>query len=128
MAIAFSGTSNELTANEKPSGYTDPTVTKFTTDPGVHVTTLNLTVLKATVENATGSVTMDNIFDDAAIGLDKQLLDIVTAAYSAVPTVTSYGELIGLSNNFAAINGSGVYLLDTAASYTCTVKLYVKSV
>ena len=128
MAITFNNTSNELTANEKPSGYTDPTVTKFATVAGVHVTTLNLTVLKSTVENATASTTMTNIFNDATIGLNKQLSDIVSAAYSATPTVTAYGELVGLSNNFSGVNGDATYLKNTAASYTCTVKLYVKSV
>lgn len=127
MAITNNGTSNELTANEKPSGYTDPVVTKFATDPGVYVSTLNLTVLKATVENATASTTMTNIFDDAAIGLDKQIDDILAADYLASATVTAYAELTALSNNLAAVNGSAVYLQATAASYTCTVILYVKA-
>ena len=127
MAILFSGTSNELSANEKPVGYVDPVITKFATDPGVYVSDLDLSVLKATVENATGSVTMDNIFDDAAIGLDKQITDILAADYLASATVTAYAELRNLSNNFAAITGSGVYLKNTAASYLCTVKLFVKA-
>lgn len=125
MAITNNGTSNELTANEKPSGYTDPTVTKFTDHE--YVSTLNLTVLKATVENATASTTMTNIFDDVAIGLDKQIDDILAADYLGTATVTAYAELVGLTNNYSAINGSGVYLTDTAASYQCTVILYVKT-
>ena len=125
MAITLNGVENNLTTNEKPSGYTDPTVTTFT--DWEYKNTLDLTVLKATVENATASTTMANIFNDAAIGLTKQVTDILAADYLASATVTAYAELVNLSNNYSDINGSGVYLTDTANSYQCTVILYVKT-
>lgn len=125
MAITNNGTVNSLTDNEVPAGYTRPTVTTFTdwTDEGTRV----LTVLKATVENATATTTMANIIADAAIGITKQVTDILAAERLASATVTAYADLIGLTNNFSDINGAGVYLQATAASYQCTVKIYTKT-
>ncbi len=125
MAITNNGTANNLTANEKPAGYSDPTITTF--DDWESVSTRTLSVLKATVENATATTTMANIFDDATIGLDKQIIDIVAADYLATATVTTWAELTNLTHNLAAINGAGTYLKATAMSYVCTVKLYVKT-
>ena len=125
MAITLNGTVNSLTSNEVPSGYTRPTVTIFTDHE--YINDLELTVLKATVENATATTTMANIISDAAIGITKQVSDILAADYLATATVTAYADWTGLSNNFADVNGAAVYLKDTAASYTCTVRLYVKT-
>ena len=125
MAITLNGIVNGLTSNEKPSGYTDPTVTIFTDYESV--ATLNLTVLKSTVENATASVTMANIFNNGTIGLVKQVTDILTGDYLATATVTAYAELIRLSNNYSDVNGGGAYLTNVANSYQCTLKLYVKT-
>ena len=125
MAITNNGTVNSLTSNEIPAGYTRPTVTTFTDFE--YKSTLNLTVLKATVENATASTTMANIMADATIGITKQITDILAADYLATATVTAYADLINMSNNYSDVNGSGDYLTDTAASYQCTVILYVKT-
>lgn len=125
MAITLNGVENNLTNNEKPSGYTDPSVTTFT--DWEYKNTLDLTVLKATVENATASTTMTNIFDDIAIGLTKQVTDILAADYLATATVTAWAELVNLSNNYSDINGSGEYLTDSTAKYQCKVILYVKT-
>lgn len=125
MAITLNGVVNGLTATEKPSGYTNPTVTTFSDYESI--ATLNLTVLKSTVENATASTTMTNIFNDATIGLVKQVTDILAGDYLATATVTAYAELIRLSNNYSDVNGAGAYLTNTPNSYQCTLKLYVKT-
>lgn len=125
MAITLNGIVNGLTAIEKPDGYTNPTVTTFSDYESI--ATLNLTVLKATVENATPSVTMTNIFNDGTIGLVKQVTDILAGDYLATATVTAYAELIRLTNNYSSINGDGDYLTSTPNSYQCTLKLYVKT-
>lgn len=125
MAITNNGTKNGLPTTQLPTGYTLPTVTTFT--DWEYKRTLNLTVLKATVENATPSTTMTNIFDNGTIGLDQQIVDIIAADYLATATVTTYAELIGLSNNISnTSDGDGVWLDDIATSYTATVVLYVK--
>lgn len=125
MAIVNNGTKNSLTANELPDGYTRPTVTTFTDYQYRRSLTLN--VLKATVENANASTTMTNIFNDATIGINKQITDILALDYLGTATVTAYADLVGLTHNIASINGSGEYLKNTAVSYVCTVNLYVKA-
>jgi len=121
MAITNNGTVNNLHISLLPSGYTRPTVTTFTDYE--YVNDLSLTVLKATVENATASTTMANIIANATIGITKQITDILAADYLATATVTAYASLDSLSTNMA----TEVWLDDTAVSYTCTVKLYVKT-
>lgn len=75
-----------------------------------------------------GAGTMTDIFDDAAIGLDKQVVDIVAADFLGSATVTSYGELTALTTNQANVtSGDGTWLTDTAVSYVATVILYVKA-
>ncbi len=125
MAIVNEGTVNSLTTNEKPAGYSDPSVSTFTDHE--YINDVTLSVLKATVENATATTTMANIIADATIGITKQCLDIVTADFIAASTVVMYADWTGLSHNLAAINGAGTYLKATAMSYTCTVRIYVKS-
>jgi|TARA_R100000501_G_C2619610_1_gene112933 hypothetical protein len=75
MAITNNGVVNSLPASQIPSGYTRPTVTTFT--DWQYKRTLTLTVLKATVENATRATTMTNIIENGTIGLEKQIVDIV---------------------------------------------------
>lgn len=125
MAIVNNGTVNSLTQNEIPTGYTRPTVTTFTDHE--YERTLTLSVLKATVENADPAITMANIIANATIGITKQIDDILAADYLATATVTAYADLIGLSNNFASVNGLAPYLTNVATSYVCSVKLYVKA-
>jgi len=125
MAIVVNGTKNSLSANEIPSGYTRPTVTEITDYQ--YSRSLSLSVLKATVEAATGADTMTAIIANATVGITKQVTDILDADYLATATVTAYADLVGLTHNIAAVNGSGDYLKNTAVSYVCTVNLYVKA-
>ena len=126
MAITNNGTKNSLPAAKLPTGYTVPTVTTFTDWEYSRI--LSLSVLKATVENATPATTMTNIFDDAAIGLDKQIVDIVAADFLATATVTTYAELTDLTTNIVDVSsGDGTWMDDTAVSYVARVILYIKA-
>jgi len=124
MAITNNGTVNSLPAAQLPSGYTRPTVTTFT--DWEYQRAITLTVLKATVENATRSTTMTNIIGDGTIGLTKQIDDILANDFESSSTITAYLNWTGLSNNFVDVTGTGTALADTAASYTCACTLYVK--
>lgn len=127
MAITNNGTKNSLPSVKIPDGYTLPTVTEFTDFE--YQRTLTLSVLKSTVEDSDPATTMANIFNDASIGLDKQITDIVAADYLASATVTTYAELTALTTNISVVSsGEGTWLTDTAVSYVATVKLYVKAV
>lgn len=126
MAITNNGTKNSLGAGKIPTGYTRPTITTFT--DWEYKRTLTLSVLKSTVENATNSTTMTNIFNNATIGLDKQIIDIIAADYLATATVTTYADLTSLTTNISnESSGNGTWLDDTAVSYVATVDLYVKT-
>jgi hypothetical protein len=123
MAITNNGTSNELADAWIPSGYTRPTVTKVT--DWDYVSDLELSVLKSTVENATKATTMANIIADAAIGLTKQVTDILAADILASATTTAHLEWNSLTTNIGLDVNSNL-LDDTAVSYVCGCKLYVK--
>lgn len=128
MAITNQGARNLLPSAQLPSGYTVPTVAGFVSDSNTYCKTIDVLVLKATVEAATAALTMAAIFNNATIGINKQIADIVAADFIATKTVTSYGELIALSTNAESVNFSDqTYLTNTAVSYKCKVKIYVKS-
>lgn len=118
MAIVNQGAKNSLPSDQLPTGYTKPVVAGFS-DYG-YIKTVELLVLKATVEAASASATMTAIFNNATIGINKQIADIITADFVATKAVTSFGDLIALSDN--------ADLTNTAVSYKCRVNIYVKSV
>ena len=127
MAIVHNGTRNSIPAAQKPGAYTSPTITTFT--DWESSSRLTLSILKETVDEATTAATMSAIFDNGTIGIDKQVLDLVTADYISSNTVTAWADCIALTlNNADTSSGEGTWLKDTAASYTATVLLYVKTV
>ena len=104
MAIVHNGTINAVNHQQIPVGYTRPSVTKVTGSRWG--TSLILEVDKATVENADPVVTMGNILNDATIGLNKQIEDILAADYLASATVTSHARLSLITTNLEGIKGS----------------------
>ena len=126
MAIINNGTQNLLPNNQIPSGYTRPTITTFSLTDNHYKQIRSLTVLKSTVENATKSTTMTNIFDDVAIGLDKQVADIVNNDFDATNTVESFAQLRAAGSNVSPTDTGSDWLNDTATSFTCTVDIFVK--
>lgn len=124
MAVTYNGTINSLPDAQLPTGYTRPTVTQATGT--LYVQFVTLTVAKGTVENATESTTMTNIFTNASIGLNKQINDILDNDFISTNTVTAHGELYHLSINTSDNSvGESTWLTDTAESYVCKCKIYV---
>lgn len=121
MAISNLGTVNKLPASLLPSGYTLPVVAAFTDYEYKRV--VDLSVLKATVETATPSTTLTAIFNNATIGLNKQIADIIAADFLGTAAVTSYAELYSISTN---VNETTL-LTNEATSYICKVVIYVKA-
>lgn len=127
MAISNLGAINELPAAQLPAGYTKPVVATFTDYE--YIRTVDILVLKATVEAATAALTMAAIFNNATVGINKQITDIIAADFLTTPAVTTYGSLISLSTNVEVGSFSDqTYLLNTAVSYKCKVKIYVKAI
>lgn len=125
MALTHNGTVVQLPTSRVPSDYTLPTVSTFT-DWEYESSVRTLTVLKSTVEDSDRATTLSNIINNATIGLDKQIEDLISAEADVTNTVTSYAVLTGIDSNVAA-SGSNDFYTDTAMSYSCTVKFYWKS-
>lgn len=126
MAIIFNGTQNLLPAVQVPAAYTRPNVTTF--DDHEYFRELTLDVLKATVENAAPAVTMANILNDAAIGIDKQLSDILAADFLGTATVEAYAKFSVLRTNYSDIDAGGDYLKVAAPKYICAIQLFAKTI
>lgn len=125
MALTHNGTVVQLPSSRIPSDYTLPTVSTFTDHEYVS-SSRTLTVLKSTVEDSDKSTTLSNIINNATIGIDKQVEDLISAEFDVTNTVESYAVLTMIDSNQAA-SGSNDFYTDTAMSYSCTVKFYVKS-
>tara|TARA_R110000803_G_scaffold52137_5_gene107428 strand:- start:475 stop:855 length:381 start_codon:yes stop_codon:yes gene_type:complete len=124
MAIVNNGTVNSLPASQLPAAYTTPTVT--TIADYTWKQRVELSVLKATVQNAAEETTMTNIIGNATIGITKQVTDLLANDYVATNTVTAYTVWVGLTSNQSSVGGDTPSLTDSATSYLCTVDIYTK--
>ena len=125
MALTHNGTVVQLPTSRIPSGYTLPSTSTFT-DWEYESSERTLTVLKSTVQDSDRATTLQNIIDNATIGIDKQVEDLITAEADVTNTVTSYAVLTMIDSNQGA-SGTNDFYTDTAMSYQCTVKFYWKS-
>ncbi|MCK5613024.1 hypothetical protein KAR91_64725 [Candidatus Pacearchaeota archaeon] len=122
MALVANATKISLDSTKLPSGYTDPGGSNLSSSQPSYEN-LALSVLKATVENATKATTFDNIRDDAAIGIEKQVADRLAADdIGSVATATYNIDWKEIRNN--QIFAEDFYN-DTAVSYICIVDVYI---
>lgn len=125
MAINNEGTENNIPTRQIPVGYVKPTITRVL---GVeYPRELVLDVDKATVENASAAVTMANILDNAAIGINKQIDDILAADFIAANDVDAYATLYEMETNYGDLDSTGDYLKNVAPKYVCKVRLFIKT-
>lgn len=124
MAITNNGVMVTIDAKTLPAGYTYPTGNSFT--DWQYKRDITLSVTKATVENATATTTLTNIIENGTVGIEKQITDIVAADWLATATVTTYVELYKIDSNIV-VGRSTDFFNDTAVSYTCYCRLYVKA-
>ena len=124
MAITDNGIKIEVPAAIVPDDFTAPAYTEIADFEYKRVYQLN--VLKATVENAVHATTFGNIINDAAIGILKQVLDLVTADFIGTNTVDYYTIWKDLNSNVNR-NSSTDFLTDTGFNYVCTVEVYIKT-
>ena len=125
MSITHNGTKNELPPSQIPSGYVKPNVTDF--EDVKYPAELTLELDKATVENVDPAITMANIFNDAAIGIDKQIADMLAAEFLGTATITAYAVLKVLTTNYGDLASTADYLKNVADKYICQVDLFVKT-
>jgi len=126
MALNLLGTVVLLPSTMVPAAYTLPAVSSFT--DAEYNSELTLSVLKATVENVAPETTLDNIINDATIGIEKQVSDILSADLDVLGnTVDAFVELISITNNVQA-NLSGDFYGNVPVSYSCKVRVRAKTV
>lgn len=125
MALVDNGVKVSVPSILIPTGSSTQVVTEFTDFE--YTTDLTLSVLKATVENVSKPTTFDNIIDDVAIGIKKQVSDIMGADYDdAAKTVTFYTEYLTINNNTGVSVDTDFYN-NVAESYVCKVKVFIKT-
>lgn len=121
MALVKNDTKLSLDSTKIPSGATDPGGSNLSSSQPTYEN-LSLSVLKATVENATKATTFDNILDDAVVGIEKQIADLLANDMDVTQTITYNIDWKDVRNN--AIFTENFYN-DTAVSYICTVDVYI---
>lgn len=121
MANTNAGTKVSLDSSKLPSGYTVPTSPAFT-NYTYESKTIELSVLKATVETAVPATTLTAIIENVTIGLEKQVDDLIAA--DSTDGVTCYVDLLDIKTN---LTFSSDFYKNVAPSYLCTVKYYYKT-
>ena len=123
--ITNNGCVNSIPSAQKPSDYTDPTVTTFTDYKYVY--TIVMDVLKVTVDESDPATTMTAIIENVTIGIEKQVDDILAEDFLATRTVTAYSDWTGFSTNMSPELATDDILTDAVTNYNCTVKIYIKT-
>ena len=125
MAITNLGTNLKLSSNKIPSGYTPLSVVTFADHE--YKRNLVLSVPKATVQNATAATTFANIINNASVGINKQITDLIAAEFLATATVTTHAVFYDITTNISNTSKADFYT-DAVETYDCSVELYIKSV
>lgn len=124
MAHTNRGTKVSAPDEQVPTGYTRPTIT--TVDDYMYKIRVVLSVLKSTVQNATKVTTMANIIGDAAIGVTKQVTDLMALDYISTRTVTFHSDIVAITD-LNPPQASGNFFGSTANSYVVTVDVFIKT-
>lgn len=124
MALVNNGTKVSVPLTLQPTGFTAPSVTEFTDHE--YTRTFSLSVLKATVDESSKAATFLAIIENATVGIDKQVDDIMAADYISSNTVTYYSDWTAVSNN-ARLGIDTEFFSNVAVSYVVTVVVYIKT-
>jgi hypothetical protein len=127
MPITNLGAQNSLSDLQLPTAYNRPSIVTFADFEYIRTVVLNIP--KATVETATAQGTMLAIFNNATVGINKQIVDLIAAEFLATPVVTTFGSLISLTTNVEVGNFQDqTYLTNQVVAYRATVQIFVKSI
>ncbi len=125
MALVDNGLKVSVAGGQLPAGASAQAVTEFTDFEYVRNETFS--VLKSTVQDSSKATTFDNILNEASIGVKAQVTALMTADYIATNTVTYYSEITYITTNIAGNSTVGDFYNDTAVSYMCVVRIFVKT-
>lgn len=124
MALTNQGTRVSISNQLIPTGFVPPAISTFSDQECVR--TLSLNVLKSTVENAAKETTLLNIIKDVAIGIEKQVDDIIAADYIATNTVDYWTDFRVLGSNIP-VSKTSDFLNATPVSYIANINIYIKT-
>jgi hypothetical protein len=89
MAFVVNSTKISVHATKKPTGYTDPGGVNLSSSQPTY-SNLKLSVLRATVQNASKALTFDAIRTNVTIGIQKQIADKLAAEMDASALTITY--------------------------------------
>ena len=124
MALTNQGTRVSISNQLIPTGFVPPAISTFSDQECVR--TLSLNVLKSTVENAAKETTLLNIIKDVAIGIEKQVDDIIAADYIATNTVDYWTDFRVLGSNIP-VSKTSDFLNATPVFYIANINIYIKT-
>lgn len=122
MALSAQSTKLSMHATKRPTGYTDPGGSNLSSSQPTYEN-LELSVTKSVVENASKATTFDNIRTDAAVGIEKQVADLLTAADLGTTATVAYNiDWKDIRNNFTFPED---FYGNAVAVYKCIVDIYL---
>lgn len=125
MALVTNGVKISLGTALVPSGYAPTTALSEFSDH-TYVRSLSLTVDKVTVDDSDKATTFKAIIENATVGIQKQVDDILGAEFDdTAKTVTSWIDLLSIGNNQGVSKVSDFYT-DSLVDYKVSIKLYIK--
>ncbi len=126
--ITNNGTVNNISQGQKPSDYSDPSVTTSGAWLCKYRTDLELTILKATVDESDPATSLTAIIANGSIGITKQALDLVTVDFDlSARTVVMYTDFKQLRTNMSPVGAGDDLLTDAVTNYIATVDIYVRT-
>lgn len=124
MALTFNGTQSAISSNLVPTGASLPSVTEIAVTDATWKIKKTFTIAKSAVEDATAATTFANVFDEAAVGLDKQVQDLLEGDLDdGVKTIEAHADLLKIVTNQQP-SASGDFWTDAAVAYSCEVMIY----
>lgn len=121
MALSAQLTKLSMHATKRPSGYTDPGGSNLSSSQPTYAN-LQLSVTKSVVENASKATTFDNIRTDAAVGIEKQIADLLTNDMDVTQTITYNIDWKDIKNNFTFAED---FYGNAVAVYYAIVDVYI---
>lgn len=121
MALSAQSTKLSMHSTKRPTGYTDPGGSNLSSSQPTYEN-LELSVTKSVVENASKATTFDNIRTDAAVGIEKQVADLLTNDMDITQTITYNIDWKDVKTNFTFAED---FYGNAVAVYKCIVDVYI---
>ena len=125
MAVVNNGTRVLIPVRQLPDGLVLPVVHTF--DDIQYRRTMEISVLKSDVESTTQVATVDNIITEPVVGVDAQILAIITEDFTNTENVQYFTDVVSLTSTNTPDGATDAWLTDVAPSYVMNVVIYVKS-